>query len=337
MIDFNKKCFHILCVDDTQTNLDLLKQLLDKHGYAISTVDSGEDAIRFLNKDSDVDLILLDIMMPGIDGYTVCQSIKACKNKIAKIPIIFLTAVDAIEGITRGFEVGGVDYITKPFHPQELLMRVKTHLQLKFYKDRDAEDTQRELVYIMSEIADKHSKETSNHVHRVSEYSKLMAKLLGYDEERAEMIRLAAAMHDIGKVGIPDHILNKQGTLDDDEFEIVKKHTMTGYDILKNSKLPLFKISAIIAHQHHEKWDGSGYPRGLKGEEINILGRIVALADVFDALSSSRTYKKGWSTSEIFAFLKSKSGIHFEPRMVELFMDNFGLFLDIRDRYDAHL
>jgi len=337
VINFSEKSFHILCVDDTQTNLDLLNKVLERHGYKVSLVSSGEDAINFLKKNPNIDLILLDIMMPGIDGFTTCKMIKSSKSKITKIPIIFLTAYNDIKGTVKGFEVGGVDYVTKPFHPKELLVRIKTHLKLKFYQDQEVEKTQSELIYMMSEIADKHSEETSDHVKRVSEYSKLIAKLLGFDEERAEIIKLASAMHDIGKVTTPDHILNKQGKLDDDEVVIMQNHVQAGYDILKISNLPLIKVAAIMAYQHHEKYDGTGYPQGLKGTNIHILGRIVALADVFDALSSSRKYKKGWNINDIFSFFKSKSGTHFDPRMVELLMDNFGMFMDIRDTYDAHL
>jgi putative nucleotidyltransferase with HDIG domain len=149
------------------------------------------------------------------------------------------------------------------------------------------------------------------------------------------MIKKAAAMHDIGKVSTPDHILHKPSRHTDDESIIMKEHAQTGFDILNKSKLPLMKIAAIIAHQHHEKWDGSGYPQGLKETQIHILGRIVAFADVLDALSSSRKYKDGWDMNEIFAFLKSQSGIHFDPRIVNLFLDNFGLFMEIRDNHLA--
>lgn len=333
MIDFSSRVFHILCVDDTPTNLQLVKNVLDKHGYKVTLVQSGAEAIAYLKANHRVDLILLDVMMPEMDGYEVCRLIKSTSVKLSKIPIIFLTAVTDIEGVSKGFEVGGVDYLTKPFRPKELLARIQTHLKLRFYEEQKLEQTELELVYMMSTIADKHCEETHGHVERVAEYSKLIARLLGYGEEQAELIKKASAMHDIGKVTTPDHILHKPGKHTDEEFKIMKEHAQAGYEILKTSQLPLMQIGAIIAHQHHEKWDGSGYPRGLKGQEIHILGRIVAVADVLDALSSARKYKKGWDLDEIFSFLKSQSGKHFDPRIVELFMDNFGLFLEIRDRY----
>ena len=334
MIDFQDKVFHILCVDDTPTNLHLVKNVLDKHGYKITLAQSGAEALAYLKSNrSFVDLILLDIMMPEMDGYEVCRILKTSSPKIQKIPVIFLTAITDIEGVSKGFEVGGVDYLTKPFRPQELLARIKTHLKLKYFEEQKLEQTELELVFMMSTLADKHCEETSGHVERVAEYSRLLARLLGYGEEQAELIKKASAMHDIGKVTTPDHILHKPGKHTDEEFIIMKEHAQAGYEILQKSKLPLMQIASIIAHQHHEKWDGSGYPRALKGKDIHILGRIVALADVLDALSSSRKYKKGWDLDKIFSFLKSQSGKHFDPRLVELFMDNFGQFLEIRDQY----
>jgi len=333
MIDIKQKSFHILCVDDTPNNLKLISKILDKHGYVVSLANDGVEALEYLKKNPHIDLILLDVMMPNMNGFEVCQRLKASKTKLAQIPIIFLTAISDIKGIERGFEVGGVDYLTKPFQPKELLVRMKTHLKLKFYQDQDIERTQEELVFMMSTLADKHCEETSNHVQRVAEYSYLIAKLLGYDEERALIIKTASAMHDLGKISTPDHILHKPGRLEPDELKIMKEHPTAGYDILKISNLPLLKVAAVIAHQHHEMWDGSGYPQGLKGNQIHILGRIVALADVLDALSSSRKYKKGWSVNDIFAFFKSKRGTHFDPRIVDLLMDNFGEFLEIRDSF----
>ena len=333
-MDFKDKVFHILCVDDTPTNLHLVKNVLDKHGYKVTLVQSGAEAIAYVkSRNNTIDLILLDVMMPEMDGFEVCRILKKSSPKIQKIPVIFLTAVTDITGINTGFEVGGVDYITKPFRPQELRMRIQTHLKLKYFEERKLEQTELELVYMMSTLADKHCEETSGHVERVAEYSHLLARLLGYGPEQAELIKKASAMHDIGKVTTPDAILHKPGKHTNEEFEIMKEHAQAGYEILYNSKLPLMQVASIIAHQHHEKWDGSGYPRGLKGKEIHILGRIVALADVLDALSSSRKYKKGWDLEDIFAFLTSQSGKHFDPRLIDLFMDNFGLFLEIRDKY----
>jgi len=331
LIDFNKKVFHILCVDDTATNLQLVKNILDKNGYKITLVESGAEALAYLKSNHKIDLILLDVMMPQMDGYEVCRILKASAKKISLIPVVFLTAVTDIEGITKGFEVGGVDYLTKPFRPKELLVRIQTHLKLKFLEEQKLQQTELELVYMMSTLADKHCEETSKHVQRVSEYSKLLARLIGYADEQAELIKKASAMHDIGKVTTPDHILHKPSAHTVEEKKIMKDHAQARYEILNKSKLPLMQVAAIIAHQHHEKYDGTGYPRGLKGSEIHIIGRIVAFADVLDALSSSRKYKDGWNLDEVFAFLKSQSGKHFDPRIVDLYMDNFGLFLEVKD------
>jgi len=333
MIDISRKIFHILCVDDTPTNLLLVKNILDKKGYKVTLVESGAEALAYLKKNPRIDLILLDIMMPDMDGYEVCRILKKSSARIRKIPVIFLTAVTDIEGVSKGFDVGCVDYLTKPFRPKELLARINTHLTLSFLEEQKLQQTELELVYMMGTLADKHCEETSGHVQRVSEYSELIAKLLGYGEEQAELIKRASAMHDIGKVTTPDNILHKPSKHTDEEAVIMKDHAQAGYEILQKSKLPLMQVAAIIAHQHHEKWDGSGYPRGLKGKETHIIGRIVAFADVLDALSSSRKYKDGWNLDEIFAFLKSQRAKHFDPRITDLFMDNFGLFLEIRDRY----
>ncbi len=333
MIDFKKQTFHILCVDDTKTNLLLLENILSKNGYQVTLLENGTDALKYLQKNTNVDLILLDIMMPNLDGYQVCHAIKHSKSKISKIPIIFLTAVTDIKGIEKAFKEGGVDYLTKPFNKAELLARIKTHLSLKFFQEQEVESIQKELIFMLGTLTDKHSEETGNHVRRVSEYSKLIATLLGFDEEHAELIRLGSAMHDIGKVTIPDYILNKTSKLNDDEFKVMKEHAQSGYDILSMPKLPLFDVAATIAYYHHEKWNGSGYPRGLKGKDIHILGRIVAFADVFDALGHSRKYKGAWKLDEVFSFMRAQKGEHFDPVIVDIFSDNVGLFLDIKEKF----
>ncbi len=333
MIDFKKHTFHILCIDDTKTNLMLLNNILGKEGYKTTLLESGTEALKYLQKNTDVDLILLDIMMPELDGYQVCHAIKHSKSKISKIPIIFLTAVTDIKGIEKAFEEGSVDYLTKPFNKAELLARIKTHLSLKFLQEQELQNIQKELIFMLSSLTDRHSEETGNHVRRVAEYSKLIATLLGFDEERAKLIHLASAMHDIGKITVPEQILNKTSKLNDDEYKIMKKHVQSGYDILSMPKLPLFDVAATIAYYHHEKWDGSGYPKGLKGKEIHILGRIVAFADVFDALSYSRKYKGAWKLDNVFSFMRAEKGKHFDPVIVDLFTDNVGLFLDIKDNF----
>jgi putative two-component system response regulator len=194
-------------------------------------------------------------------------------------------------------------------------------------------DTQKEIVYTMGEIGENRSKETGDHVRRVAEYSELLALLVGIDKVEAELIKFASPMHDIGKIGIPDAILKKPGKLDADEFTIMKTHAEIGFNLLSHSTRPILKTAAIIAHQHHEKWDGSGYPQQLTGDEIHIYGRITAIADVFDALGSARVYKKAWPLEEVLALFKDQRGIHFDPTLVDLLLDNLPQFLKIREKH----
>ncbi|MEV9593794.1 response regulator [Aliarcobacter butzleri] len=198
---------------------------------------------------------------------------------------------------------------------------------------KEIEETQKEIIYKMGEIAESRSNETGNHVKRVAEYSKLLALLYGLDEKESDILFTASPMHDIGKVGVPDSILNKAGKLDENEYKMMKKHCVIGYNILKNSKREILKAAAIVAIQHHEKWDGSGYPRGLKEEEIHIYGRITAVADVFDALGSNRCYKKAWENEKIFELFRNEKGKHFDPKLVDLFFDNIDKFIEIKNKY----
>jgi response regulator RpfG family c-di-GMP phosphodiesterase len=197
----------------------------------------------------------------------------------------------------------------------------------------EIEKTQKEVIYAMGEIGESRSKETGNHVKRVANYSKLLALKAGLSLEEAELLKVASPMHDIGKVGIADEILNKPGKLTEDEFIIMKTHAQIGYDLLKSSNKPILKAAAIVAGEHHEKYDGSGYPEGKRGEEIHIYGRITAIADVFDALGSDRVYKKAWELDQILAFFKEQRGKHFDPKLLDLFFENLDEFLAIRDKY----
>jgi len=199
--------------------------------------------------------------------------------------------------------------------------------------ETEIEETQKEVVYTMGSVAESRSKETGNHVKRVAAYSKILALAYGMDEKEAELLKQASPMHDIGKIAIPDAILNKPGRFDENEREIMNSHAELGYHMIKNSERPLLKTAAIVAYQHHEKWDGTGYPRGLKGEEIHIYGRITALADVYDALASDRVYKKAWEDEKIYKFLKEEKGKHFQPLLVDLFFENLDAFLKVREEF----
>ncbi len=332
--------FKILIVDDNPKNIQVLALILQQEGYDLAFATSGEKALKIASE-VHIDLILLDVMMPGKDGFETCKELKN-SLKTSKIPVIFLTALSDKENIIKGFSIGGIDYVTKPFNTKELLIRVKTHLQLKDYENnleykvheltKEIEATQREIIFIMGAIIESRSKETSNHVKRVAEYSKLLALLYSLPFEEAELLREASPMHDIGKVGIPDAILNKSEKLTSREWEIIKTHAELGYDILKYSQRSILKVASIVAFEHHEKWDGSGYPRGLSGENIHIYGRITALADVFDALGSKRIYKDAWPMDKILKYIRNQSGKHFEPKLVKLFNENLDEFLRIRSR-----
>jgi response regulator RpfG family c-di-GMP phosphodiesterase len=197
--------------------------------------------------------------------------------------------------------------------------------------NREIEETQKEVVFTMGAIGEERSRETGNHVKRVAEYSRVLALGLGMDKSEADLIKLASPMHDIGKVAIPDSILKKAGPLSDEEFELMKSHTTLGYNMLKHSERPILKASAVIAFQHHEKWDGSGYPQGLGGTAIHIYGRITALADVFDALGSQRIYKRAWKDQDIFELFRQERGRHFDPELVDIFFDKTEKFLRIRN------
>ena len=336
----------ILVVDDTVANLQLLSNLLKEEGYKIRAARSGELALRAVQHVKP-DLILLDIKMPEMDGYEVCRLLKETPEH-RDIPILFISALTDAEDKVKAFKMGGVDYIAKPFQIEEVKARVATHLQLKDYHDHLAEKvrdglseiellnqemiaTQSEVIFTMGEICETRSHETGMHVRRVSEYAYLLAKLAEVDD--AELIKETAPMHDIGKVAIPDNILNKPGPLTTDEWTVMKTHSLLGYQMLSGSDRPMFKVAAMIALQHHEKWDGSGYPGGLKGEDIHIAGRIVAIADVFDALGNDRCYKKAWPLEQILQLLNEGKGRAFDPHLIDLFMHNLEKFIEISVKF----
>jgi response regulator RpfG family c-di-GMP phosphodiesterase len=214
----------------------------------------------------------------------------------------------------------------------EIEEKVKEGIEEIKNLNNEIESTQKEVVFTMGAIGESRSKETGNHVKRVAEYSKLFALYYGLSKEEAELLKQASPMHDIGKVAIPDAILNKPGRFDENEREIMNTHAMLGYEMLKHSKRPILKAAAIVAKEHHEKWDGTGYPNGIKGENIHIYGRITALADVFDALGSDRVYKKAWDDERIFSLFKEERGKHFDPKLVDIFFENLDEFKKIREK-----
>lgn len=251
---------------------------------------------------------------------------------------------DELESLKNGF-ASTIDKLKKDLQRQDKIMLRSDQRQQREYDElqnklveikklnEEIEETQREVVFTMGAIGESRSKETGNHVRRVATYSYMLATLWGLDEEEAELLRQASPMHDIGKVAIPDSILNKPARLTADEFETMKEHAQLGHEMLAHSSRPLLKAAAIVAHEHHEKWDGSGYPRGLKGDAIHIYGRITAVADVFDALGSSRIYKPAWDDEKIIQFFKDERGRHFDPKLVDLLMHNLDAFYEVRDTY----
>ncbi len=340
---------HVLIVDDAVDNIQVAMSILKEENYDFSYAMTGESALELLGQER-FDLILLDIMMPGMDGYEVCRRIKA-DPRTSSIPVIFLTAKADVDSLTKGFAVGGVDYITKPFHKSELLARVKTHIELFRAKHilehhnlslqvkiehqeqrfmTELEESQIELIFALTELMESTSDETGRHIRRVAEYSRLLAHYHEtISEEDANIIFHASPMHDIGKIAISHDILHKPGKLTDEEFDVMKTHTTKAQQFLGHSKRKIVMAAAIISHEHHEKWDGTGYPRGLKGNDIHIYGRIVALADVFDALTHKRVYKDAWNVDDAVSFIVEHSGTHFDPDLVKIFQDNLDEFLSI--------
>jgi len=341
--------FDILIVDDVVENIQVAMNILKEDNYNFSFARSGKEALELL-KQKRFDLILLDIMMPEMDGYETCEAIKSDPS-LMDIPVIFLTAKADVDALSRAFDVGGVDFITKPFHPNELLARVRTHLELHKAREilrqhnltlqakvtrqeqralTELEENQKEMIELITEMVESVSDETGKHIRRVAEFSRLLATYhpaLGAED--VEIVYHASPMHDIGKIAIPSEILHKKGRLTPEEFAIIKTHTTKAHEYLKNAKRKFMKAADIIAYQHHEKWDGSGYPRGLKGEEIHIYGRIVALSDVFDALTHKRVYKRSWSLEDAAEYIVEQSGIHFDPFLVKIFQEHQDDFFKI--------
>lgn len=305
----------ILLVDDESINLAILRQILEPD-YHLMFALSGEEALEVIDRCLP-SLILLDIQMPGIDGYQVCRTLKA-NPKTENIPVIFVTSLSELGNEKTGFAVGCVDYLIKPVSPDIVRARIRLHLSL--VKSSQLEKSYREAVFMLGEAGHYNDNDTGEHIWRMATYSKMLARALGWQEAQCELMELAAAMHDTGKIGVPDSVLRKPGKLDADEWRLMQAHTTIGYDILSKSEAPLFQLAAEIALHHHEKWDGTGYPNGLAGHDIPEPARIVAIADVYDALSMQRPYKEPWPTDKIIGYLIEASGSHFDPDMIDAFM-----------------
>lgn len=331
----------ILVVDDQVQNIELLEAFLSPQGYEVFMAGSGEEALARLSA-NPIDLVLLDVIMPGMDGFELTRRIRRDKgNRL--LPIVLVTALRGTEDRIKGIEAGCDDFISKPIDRMELLARVRSLLKVKAYNDllgnyrdelelavsRRTDDLKRalerikdaslETIYRLSVASEYRDETTGAHIMRVSRYAAAIARGLGLDASTVESILYAVPMHDLGKIGIPDQILTKPSTLDSAEWETMKRHTVIGAKILEGSKAEYISIAETIALCHHEKWDGSGYPNGLKGKDIPITARIAAIADVFDALVSKRPYKEPFGAERALAIIDEGKGRHFDPDVVAAF------------------
>ncbi len=330
----------ILVVDDTPENIDVLRGILESR-YRVKVAINGEVALKVIARD-EPDLILLDVMMPGMSGYQVCERLKS-DVRTRHIPIVFVTAMSEVRDEKKGFDLGAVDYITKPVSAPIVLARVRTQLALYDQqqelaaqvraKTEELHETRLEVIRRLGRAAEYRDNQTGLHVIRMSHYSRILALSAGIPEAEADTLLDAAPMHDIGKIGIPDRVLLKEGPLNDEEWEVMKKHPAIGAGIIGKHAPGLLENARIIALTHHEKWDGSGYPRNLKGEEIPLMGRIISIADVYDALTTARPYKRAWTHEQALEQIRKGAGVHFDPDLVDALNDSLEAFLEIRAQY----
>jgi putative two-component system response regulator len=352
----------VLVVDDTPDNLSLMSGLLKDH-YRVKLANNGEKALLAVRAAAPPDLILLDVMMPGMSGYEVCQRLKE-DPATRDIPIIFLTAMTAVEDEKKGLDLGAADYITKPISPPIVLARVKTQLENKSAADflrnqaeflrleverqtRRVNAIQDVTILAMASLAETRDSDTGNHIRRTQFYVIELAKRLKdhprfrhfLTDDNIELLFKSAPLHDIGKVGIPDRILLKPGRFEPHEFEIMKTHTTLGREAIEQAEKALdievdfLKLAKEIAYSHQEKWDGSGYPEGLSCDDIPISARLMAVADVYDALISRRIYKEGMPHEKAVDIIRDGSGSHFDPDIVDVFLDAMEVFREIALRY----
>ena len=342
----------VLIVDDSDINLTLIKALVVKLGDCTPVLFDNPLKAMAWCQDNVPDLVIVDYMMPDMDGIRFIAAFRE-RPGYAEIPILMVTANDQRDVRYEALMGGANDFLNKPIDRIEFSARVRNMLTLrtgqKFLADRaqhlaalvdertrDILDREKELIFRMSRAAEFRDPETGAHIQRMAYFSALIAKGLGLDEAMQKLILEAAPMHDVGKIGIPDHILLKPGRLTPEEFEVMKGHARLGYELLKESGSEILKAGALIAISHHEKYDGTGYPAGIAGEDIPLLGRIVAVADVFDALTSTRPYKKAWTLDAARSFLEEGRGRHFDPQCVDALLGQWDEALAIRERFKDH-
>ncbi|MBF0259397.1 MAG: response regulator [Desulfamplus sp.] len=337
----------VLIVDDIPFNLEVLGEMLKGYGLRVRPVTNGKLALKAAQKDPP-DIILLDIMMPDMDGYEVCRRLKE-DQKLKEIPVIFISALNETKDIIKAFSSGGVDYITKPFQIAEVKARVSTHLKIhqlqvelekhnlnlnKLVKEQVQEISESQIatIFALAKLAEHRDDDTGTHLFRIRNFCRMLATNLEdssiyqdqINSKFIDNIYNASPLHDIGKVGIPDNILLKPGKLTSDEFEIIKKHTIIGSDTLQEvletyQKNSFINMGIAIARSHHEKWNGSGYPDALAGENIPLAARILAVADVYDALRAKRVYKPAFTHEKACEIISNDSGKHFDPVIVNAF------------------
>ena len=349
----------VLVVDDIEMNLRIMRDVLKNLGtIEILEARNGKEALNCLAQRADVDIVLLDLEMPVMNGYETLRYLKV-HERFRDIPVIIVTSEKS--EVKKILEMGANDFMAKPFDPGELTLRVMNHVRSKKLGDlaRDmtgvlemeivrktaalqkalsfSREAEFEISLRLGRAAESRDLETGMHIRRISEMSKELAILHRLSADECEIVRHASPLHDVGKIGIPDRILLKPGKLDAEEFQLMKMHAAIGGKILDNGdKFPVIRAGKIIALQHHERWDGKGYPYGLAGSEIHIYGRIVMVADIFDALTSERPYKKPFPLEKAFEIMQSDRGVFFDPELLDLFMDNRDTFIRIKEELAEH-
>jgi len=344
-----KQHANILIIDDQEMNVRLLQKILENNGYKNITCCSDSREVKDLYIDKDYDLLLLDIRMPYLDGFEIMEQLNEIETE-NYIPVLILTAQNDQETRLHALELGAKDFLTKPFDQTEVLLRISNMLEVRLMhqqqrdlnkildkrvkeKTRELNDTRLEVIRRLGRAAEFRDNETGYHIIRMSQFSQIIALNMGLGNEESELLLNASPMHDIGKIGIPDNILLKPGKLDKDEWNIMKTHAAIGAEILSGHDSELMLMAQEIALNHHEKFDGSGYPNALTGNDIPISARIVAISDVFDALTSERPYKKAWPIEDAVAEIKKCSGAHFDPEVVAAFEKSLPDMLDVRSHY----
>jgi putative two-component system response regulator len=338
----------ILVVDDDPAIHRMMNRILSRGGYNVLAAYEGQQAFAAITA-KHPDLILLDLSMPMLNGFEIAAHLKN-NLKTQDIPIILITGLDNSRNHVKALEAGANDFLSKTAQPEEILARIRSHLKVKKLNDQlrnyraslektvalktaQLKNASLEIIWRLTSASEYRDNETGAHIQRMSHYSAAMARKMGLASKTVETILYAAPMHDIGKIGIPDEILLKPGKLDAKEWEIMKMHTIIGANILKGSEIGFVRMGAMIAIMHHEKWDGSGYPNGLKGRQIPLAARIVALADVFDALTSKRPYKDAFSIEKSHGIIKQGRGNHFDPDVVDIFFSIQDEILKIKATY----